>query len=722
MRHRNLVHLCALTLVAAAAAIACYGSSGGANSSANPLSECCGQCLTTVCSLPSASTLSSTCSSFTQCYESTCAPMAASAVQSCVETCYQKNPCGLTAVQQTCLQNSISVTASTGNAGCGQVCPGTPGAACPSCSSGLTNCSTSCVDLQTDANNCGTCGNVCPTATPTCSGGACAGGTTPTCNAPAPLLCSGSCIDPTSNATYCGASGSCTGTSAGTNCVTSLGAGATCVNSKCTSAPPPPTCASPTPLLCGGTCVDPTTNTTWCGASGSCTGTSAGTNCVTAKGAGATCVSSVCTPAATTCSGSAPLLCGGTCVDPTSNTTYCGASDSCTGTSAGTNCVTSLGAGATCVSSVCTPAATTCSLPSITTCNVASTTNPCTDNVYCGATGNCMGYTPDAGNYAGVNCAGDYLTCVNGVCGCPQPNQITCGFGNCIDPSTNPTHCGATGDCTGTTAGATNYAGVDCTGGTCTGGTCTCTAGDILCGGACVNPMTSAMYCGASGNCQGATPGANYAGVNCGLDGTCTGGVCTCSGVQIVCAGLCTDPTSNPAYCGASGNCQGANAGTNCNPDGGTGSTCLNGACAGACPSMTNQSTSLEECWTNSYAPTTPMGGTITPGTYTVTADMAYEGPTTSITPGCANEPNDGETIAITSTTISDISATDVTGWTYVTSGSTLTATQTCGVASTESTWGLVNGYTVLDTNPASFQVFQGNSSYEVVITFTMKP
>jgi hypothetical protein len=34
-------------------------------------------------------------------------------------------------------------------------------------------CSSACVNTSTDAKNCGSCGHVCPVATPTCSGGTC---------------------------------------------------------------------------------------------------------------------------------------------------------------------------------------------------------------------------------------------------------------------------------------------------------------------------------------------------------------------------------------------------------------------------------------------------------------------------------------------------------------------------------------------------------------------
>jgi hypothetical protein len=43
----------------------------------------------------------------------------------------------------------------------------------PSCPSGQTACVTTCTDVQSDAKNCGACGNVCPTGQ-TCAQGKCA--------------------------------------------------------------------------------------------------------------------------------------------------------------------------------------------------------------------------------------------------------------------------------------------------------------------------------------------------------------------------------------------------------------------------------------------------------------------------------------------------------------------------------------------------------------------
>jgi Stigma-specific protein, Stig1 len=50
------------------------------------------------------------------------------------------------------------------------------------CPSGAACCYGTCTDLNSNSNNCGACGNVCPESTPFCVAGACAAGTcTPSC-------------------------------------------------------------------------------------------------------------------------------------------------------------------------------------------------------------------------------------------------------------------------------------------------------------------------------------------------------------------------------------------------------------------------------------------------------------------------------------------------------------------------------------------------------------
>lgn len=165
--------------------------------------------------------------------------------------------------------------------------------------------------------------------------------------------------------------------------------------------------------------------------------------------------------------------------------------------------------------------------------------------------------------------------CVAGVCNqrC-SAGTVRCGT-ECIDPQTNPQYCNADSTCTSFTR---CIAGQSCVGGTCR---TNCTAGSIFCGGRCVDPRTDPSFCGATGDCAGAN-----AGTACGGAQVCSGGAClsVCPMGTIDCGGSCIDPLTNRNFCGASGTCGGANAGTAC----AMGQVCVNGRCAtGGCATGT---------------------------------------------------------------------------------------------------------------------------------------
>jgi hypothetical protein len=92
------------------------------------------------------------------------------------------------------------------------------------CKSDSTSCGGACVQLASDNQNCGACGNACATGS-FCSAGTC----TLTCGTGL-VGCGGTCIDPLTDPDHCGASGACTGASAGDVCV----AGETCQAGVCT--------------------------------------------------------------------------------------------------------------------------------------------------------------------------------------------------------------------------------------------------------------------------------------------------------------------------------------------------------------------------------------------------------------------------------------------------------------------------------------------------------
>jgi hypothetical protein len=477
--------------------------------------------------------------------------------------------CGGTCIDPTsdrihCNATTGCGTSGVGSAGTdcsltGQVC--TNSACVVSCPIGQVNCGGTCINPNTDPSFCGATGlcgaggNGSPGANCASTVGAGAVCSSATCGCPSgQVSCAGTCIDPSTNRTYCGAAGDCAGLNDGTDCAL---IGQICVSGGCAV-----TCPSGQ-VNCGGTCIDPTTNEAHCGATGACgaggNGT-AGASCAISVGAGAVCSGSACS-----CPNGG-VSCGASCIDPATSQTFCGANTNCAGANDGEDCALT---GKVCTAGVCQ---VTCPGAQVNCGGVC--VDPQTDGTHCGASGACSGAA------AGTNCStavGTGAVCSGGICGCPS-GQVACG-GACIDPNSNRTYCGASGSCAGVNIGE------DCslTGEMCVAGACqvSCPGSQISCGGVCVDPQTSAIHCGASGACSGASAGA-ACGTTVGTGAICTGGTCGCPGGQIACGAACINPSSDQTYCGAVGNCQGANDGENCAL---TGRLCSSGACAVSCPS-----------------------------------------------------------------------------------------------------------------------------------------
>jgi hypothetical protein len=372
------------------------------------------------------------------------------------------------------------------------------------CTGSEMYCGGDCVDTRTDVAHCGDCDTACD------PGQICVASA---CQASCPtgqVVCGDRCVDPETDRAFCGASGTCAGAEAGAICAS----GEVCVSGACATSCPAGQ------IDCGGRCVDPESDSTFCGATGTCAGAEAGVSCAS----GTVCVSGAC---ATSCP-TGQVDCGGRCIDPATDPIHCGASGMCTASEAGVACV----GGEVCASGTC---ATSCPAGQIA-CG-GRCVDPSLDPIYCGASDDCTGTN------GGATCAPGEV-CNTGACAADCPvGQIACG-GRCVDPGSDPIYCGASTDCAGTNDGTACVSGQSCASGTCT---TSCPAGQIACSGSCVDPTTDRTFCGASGDCTGTA-----AGMTCGAGTACDMGSCSasCAAPLSVCDGACVDTRTDATYCG----------------------------------------------------------------------------------------------------------------------------------------------------------------------------
>jgi hypothetical protein len=477
----------------------------------------------------------------------TCTPGQSCAGGSCQTTCAGSTLCGTQCVNEQ--TDNANCGACSNPCVAGTVCSG--GSCRTTCGGGLIECSedagSECKDLLSDSNNCGSCSNVCATGS-VCSAGACVSQCT------APLIdCRNGCIDPSTTDQNCGAAGACgaDGGSAGISCATGL----TCVGGVCLAV------CIPGQIMCGGTCIDPSTSNAYCGATAGCTG-------AIACAPGTVCTGSVCK---TSCN-PGQIVCGGTCVDPGTNLTFCGATSDCTAASAGIHCPS----GDVCTDGVCQ---VTCN-PSFVDCN-GTCIDPGSNTTYCGASADCA--TPNEG----ITCLAGYV-CSSGICALRcQAGLVNCN-GVCVNPLTDPDYCGANSTCANCLVGQCScMAGDVCTGGGEGGAASTCQVSclgtEVECNGRCIDPITDSFFCGATpgGKCdRPSVPDAgnpDYEGVNCSTvaGATCAGGTCTCPAGDVTCGATCINPVTDNAYCGATPGCgsSGGDPGQNCSTVG-AGATC----------------------------------------------------------------------------------------------------------------------------------------------------
>lgn len=192
------------------------------------------------------------------------------------------------------------------------------------------------------------------------------------------------------------------------------------------------------------------------------------------------------------------LRCNGSCVDPLSDTSHCGA------------CGAACAEGESCENGACVAVCPEGSLRCDGLCVDAD------DPRHCGG--------------CGIAC-GEEEICVDGTC---TLNPETCEAGEsvcegrCVDLQSDLENCGACGEsCPEDTL--------------CLAGACLpCATGQEICDGRCVEVLSDANHCGGCDNV-------------CELDQVCTHGVCTCPDGEEDCGGGCVDVRYDAANCGACG-------------------------------------------------------------------------------------------------------------------------------------------------------------------------
>lgn len=443
-------------------------------------------------------------------------------------------------------------------------------------------CNVGCVDLYSDPNNCAACGHACG-AGQFCDYGSCK--PTPTCglansgvDCPAPgggvgQCCGGTCVNRQTNANNCGAcSASCPagdvckqgtcmlpdgGWSGG--CAGQCPAGTTCDGNKCL----PLRCAvgstgevcgfgagvgssayqTVTGRCCNGACVDlgqDPAHCSQCGAacaSGLCIAGSpfggpfgsmcyaqVSTSCSFGCPSDMFCAGGRCNPktcqsfsggTCLTSASQAGMCCpqgfSSTCINPTSDPQHCG------------GCGISCGAGATCNNGVCSTIVPPCTAGHLGQfCDLdAGTSRVCCPG------GGCIDTLTDNRNCGRCGGAcGSGLTCVSGAClalacSAAVQNQAcaddggspgTCCSSACVHRQVDPLNCGQCGrSCVGAETCAGSACGLDVCEATTQGSVCHRDAGSfvatgVCCSSACLDTRTDRNNCGGCGRvCPGTT-------------------------------------------------------------------------------------------------------------------------------------------------------------------------------------------------------------------------
>ncbi len=499
----------------------CTTSTGGAGTC------CSGLCVDLATRNDACGSCNNACPVGTTCAYGQCASPGGTIVGGCGSECPAGTECGESPYGSQCLSSTCTMASEGDNCFVG----GSIG----------TCCGLSCVDLQSDANNCLFCFASCGEGE-TCSNGACSGG----CPAGTVAFAGSSCIPTTCHAAAqgqldCAGDGGTIGTCCGDACVDTQSdphncqvcgnvcpAGSFCNNGfcpvvDCRGAPLYTQCMlgggadAGVGACCGDTCVDQNTSVTACGgcgvvcpSGGSCvqgvcngpdggffecsddpSGCPAGSAC-----SGILCIASSCAgaPDGQSCAfgpgGGGGACCGGKCVDPTTDPENCGG---CGIGSATSTCVGGFVFPPAADAGTCPPcpAELTCLGPGSNTSN-----GPYCYTSQCGLAGGLL--CLQAGGSRGACCfGGDGWSCTSfetdpancGACGVACPSGQSCDHGTCS---------GTAPSCAGRVNG---YCDLDAG------------PGFVCCaGGGCTNTLTDPNNCGGCGiGCDG---------------GTCSGGAC----------------------------------------------------------------------------------------------------------------------------------------------------------------------------------------------------